>query len=75
VFKRDSIFGQVRELASLEIVGFSWRDADRILEKIKQVTAQEVKDVANKYFVDDTLTVMTLLPQKAANANSAPQSK
>jgi zinc protease len=68
VFKRDSIFGQVRELASLEIVGFSWRDADRMLEKIKQVTALEVKEVANKYFVDDTLTVMTLLPQKAASA-------
>jgi zinc protease len=63
VFKRDSIFGQARELASYEIIGMSWKDADRILERIKLVTADEVKAVAQKYFGDDQRTVMTLLPQ------------
>jgi zinc protease len=63
VFKRDSIFGQARELASYEIIGMSWKDADRMLERIKLVTSEEVKAVAQKYFGDDQRTVMTLLPQ------------
>jgi zinc protease len=63
VYKRDSIMGQAMELASLEIVGFSHRDADRILEKIRSVTAAEVQAVAAKYFGDDALTVVNLLPQ------------
>ncbi|MFM1990100.1 MAG: hypothetical protein RJA99_3057 [Pseudomonadota bacterium] len=63
VYKRDSVFAQAMELASLEIVGLSHRDADRILEKIRSVTADEVKAAAAKWFGDDTLTVATLLPQ------------
>ncbi len=63
VFNRDSIFGQAREAASYEIIGLSWRDADRILEQIKKVTSDDIKRVAQKYFNEDQRTVMTLLPQ------------
>jgi zinc protease len=51
------------ELAGLEIVGLSHRDADRILEKVRSVTVDEIKAVAGKNFGDDALTVATLLPQ------------
>jgi zinc protease len=71
VFKRDSIFGQARELVALEIIDLSWRDADRILEKIKLVTGEEIKAVAGKYFGDDQRTVMTLLPQPIDKTKSA----
>ena len=63
VYKRDSIMGQAMELASLEIVGFSHRDADQILEKIRSVTPAEVQAAALKYFGDDALTIVNLLPQ------------
>jgi zinc protease len=63
VYKRDSVFAQAMELAGLEIVGLSHRDADRILEKVRSVTVDEIKAVAGKYFGDDALTVATLLPQ------------
>jgi zinc protease len=63
VYKRDSVFAQAMELAGLEIVGLSHRDADRILERIRSVTVDEVRAVAAKYFGDDQLTVATLLPQ------------
>jgi len=63
VYKRDSVFAQAMELARLEIVGLSHTDADRILERIRSVTADEIRAVAAKYFTDDTLTVATLLPQ------------
>jgi zinc protease len=71
VFKRDSIFAQARELVALEIIDLSWRDADRMLEKIKLVTADEIKAVAGKYFGDDQRTVMTLLPQAIDKTKAA----
>jgi zinc protease len=71
VFKRDSVFAQAMELAGLEIVGLSHRDADRILEKIRSVTADEVKAVAAKYFGDERLTVATLLPQPIGDRRPA----
>lgn len=63
VYKRDSIFGQAMEIGSYEMSGFSWRDTDRVLEKLKAVTAAQVQAVARKYFKDDQLTVAVLIPQ------------
>lgn len=71
VYKRDSVFAQAMELAGLEIVGLSHRDADRILERVRSVTVDEVRAVAAKYFGDDTLTVATLLPQPIGEAKPA----
>jgi zinc protease len=63
VYKRDSVFAQAMEIAGLEIGGYSHRDADRILERVRTVTSDEVKAVAARYFGDDALTVVTLIPQ------------
>lgn len=63
IYKRDSIFAQGMEAAQLEMLGFSYDDADRILERIRGVSSAQVQAVAKKYFGDDTLTVATLLPQ------------
>ncbi|HYF59059.1 MAG TPA: pitrilysin family protein [Burkholderiaceae bacterium] len=72
VYKRDSVFAQAMELAGLEMVGLSHRDADRILERIRSVTVDEVKAVAAKYFGDDQLTVATLLPQPVGERRAPP---
>ena len=76
IYKRDSIFAQAMELAGNEMVGLGPADADRMLEQVRSVTAEEVRSVANKYFSDDQLTVATLLPQpidpqKPARASAA----
>ena len=63
IYKRDSVFGQGMEIGVAEISGISWRQIDRMLDKIKEVTPAQVQAVANKYFNDDNLTVATLLPQ------------
>jgi len=70
VFKRDSLFAQAMEIGQMEVIGLSWRDIDRSLEKLKTVTAEEVQAVARKYFKDDTLTVAVLEPQPLAHAPS-----
>jgi zinc protease len=60
------------ELAGLEMVGLSYRDADRILDQVRSVTVDEVKAVAAKYFGDDALTVATLLPQPIGAPRATP---
>jgi len=63
VYKRDSMMAQAMEIGRFEASGFHWRDYDKLLEKIRSVTAEEVQAVAKKYFGDDTLTVAVLDPQ------------
>jgi zinc protease len=62
VYKRDSVFGQAMEIGGMEMAGISFRQMDRIIEKLSVVTPEQVQAVAQKYFVDDQLTVATLQP-------------
>ncbi|WP_050464646.1 M16 family metallopeptidase [Herbaspirillum autotrophicum] len=62
IYKRDSIFGQAMEIGTMEMSGISQARIDRIIEKLKMVTSQQLQAVAQKYFVDDGLTVATLIP-------------
>ena len=62
IYKRDSLFGQVMEVASVVSAGLPASSLDTIVERLKAVTPQQVQAVAAKYFGDDTLTVATLSP-------------
>ncbi|SNS20091.1 zinc protease [Noviherbaspirillum humi] len=74
VYKRDSIFGQAMEIGMMEASGLSHRDIDRTIDKLKTVTAQQVQDVARRYFSDDTLTVATLVPLPLSEKKAPPPS-
>ena len=63
VYQRDSMFFQARQMGSMEAAGLSYKTPDVILEKLKQVTAAQVQEVARKYFGDDELTIAYLDPQ------------
>jgi zinc protease len=63
IYKRDSMMAQAMEIGGFEAAGFDWRDYDKLLEKLRSVTAEEVQAVAKKYFNDDSLTVAVLDPQ------------
>jgi zinc protease len=66
VYKRDSMMAQAMEIGRFEASGFNWRDYDKLLDKLRAVTAAEVQAVAKKYFgdgSDDRLTVAVLDPQ------------
>lgn len=62
IYKRDSIFGQAMEIGSLAMSGIAPQQIDRIIEKLRAVTPQQVQAAAQKYFGDDGLTVATLVP-------------
>jgi zinc protease len=72
IFKRDSIFGQAMEIGQFETAGLSHRDIDRVLERIKAVTAEQVRAAAKQYFADDKLTVVVLDPQPLDQAKPRP---
>jgi zinc protease len=63
VFQRDSMFFQARQIASFESAGISHRTLDLQLAKLREVTPEQVREVARKYFQDDALTIATLDPQ------------
>ena len=71
VFQRDSMFFQARQIASFESAGISHRTLDLQLKKLREVTPEQVREVARKYFQDDALTIATLDPQPLEGARRA----
>ena len=63
VYKLDSVFNQARELGTSWVQGQPLDANERLIERLRTVTAEQVKAVAAKYFSDDQLTVAQLLPQ------------
>jgi len=62
IYELDSVFYQGMKIGLLETVGLDWRIFDIYLEKLKAVTAEQVKAVANKYLIDKNLTIAVLEP-------------
>ena len=63
VYKLDSVFNQARELGSNWVQGLALDAGERLIERLRAVTAEQVQAVAAKYFGDDQLTVAVLQPQ------------
>lgn len=71
IYSRDSLMGQAMEIGQLETAGLSWRDDVRLLAGLRTVTAQEVQDVARRYFDDAQLTTARLDPLPIAPGGAA----
>ncbi|WP_298928052.1 pitrilysin family protein [uncultured Ramlibacter sp.] len=63
VYKLDSVMSQARELGAYWALGLPMDAGERLIQRLRAVTADQVKAVAARYFGDDQLTVATLLPQ------------
>jgi len=63
VYKLDSVFNQARSVGNYWALGLPLDAGERLVERLRTVTADQVKAVAAKYFGDDQLTVATLRPQ------------
>jgi zinc protease len=72
VYERDSMLFQARQIASLEAADISHRTLDVQLRKLREVTSEQVREVARKYFRDDALTIATLDPQPLAGVKRKP---
>jgi len=73
VYKRDSVFSQARELGTYWAWGLPLDSAERLMERLKAVTAKQVQAVAARYFGDDELTVGVLRPLPRDPAAARPR--
>ncbi len=63
VYKLDSVMNQARELGSYWAQGQPLDAGERLIARLRSITAAQVQAVAARYFGDDALTVAHLLPQ------------
>ena len=63
IFQKDSGFYQAMEIGTLETVGLGWQKANDYVANINKVTAEQVREVAQKYLVEDHLSIAYLEPQ------------
>ena len=75
VYERDSNFYQAMQLGMLETVGLGWQRADEYVDKVNQVTAAQVQEVAKKYLIDDHLSIAYLEPLPINSATNNPAAK
>jgi zinc protease len=71
VYQRDSMMYQAREIGALEMAGISHATIDLQLQKLREVTPEQVREVARKYWVDDALTIAHLDPQPLEGKRAA----
>jgi zinc protease len=62
VYQQDSLFYQAMQIGEWTTAGLDYAARDTRYAKLKAVTAEQVRDVAMKYLVDDRLTVAVLDP-------------
>jgi len=62
IYQKDSAYFQAMILGIYETVGLGWRVAEEYVKRIQEISAEQVKSVARKYFNDDRLTVAALEP-------------
>jgi zinc protease len=62
IYKLDSVMNQARELGGDWILGLPTDADERLMARLREVTPDQVKSVAARYFGDDQLTVGILRP-------------
>jgi len=62
VYEQDSMFYQAMKIGTAETVGIGWREEQKYVDKIQAVTAEQIQQVAKKYFIPTTLTIASLKP-------------
>jgi zinc protease len=62
IYKLDSVMGQARELGTVWVMGLPIDSDDRLMARLREVTAGQVKSVAERYFGDEQLSVGILRP-------------
>ena len=72
IFQRDSLFYQAMQLGEYVTAGLPPEALEGRVAKLRAVTAAQVQEVAQKYLVDDALTVAVLDPQPLESKPSRP---
>lgn len=63
VFAQDSLFFQAMQIGRWESVGLGYLNRALRIEKLRQVSAEQIQEVAQRYLTDDRLSLARLDPQ------------
>jgi zinc protease len=66
VYKLDSVVNQARELGSYWVNGMGLDTGERLMARLRDVSAAQVQAVAQRYFSDEQLTTAVLVPTQSA---------
>lgn len=69
VYEQDSQFYQGMQIGMLETVGLDWREAERYVERVNEVTPEQIRQVANEFLQSHQLTVAELKPLSIKKQN------
>lgn len=62
IYKLDSVFNQARELGQYWINGMAIDTSQVLLQRLREVTPEQVQSVARRHFSEDRLTTGVLVP-------------
>lgn len=68
VFELDSIFYQGMRLGMFETNGHGWRAGEEFNDRLRRVTPEQVRAVANKYLLESKMTEAILQPSDTPEA-------
>lgn len=71
-FERDSIFGQAMELGLLETIGVGWQTAEKYVDRINAITARQIQQTTQRYFVNNNITEAILIPNSKPPHKTVP---
>ena len=77
IYKLDSVFNQAQELGSYWVQGMDVDTGERLMSRLRQVSAAQVQAVAKRYFSDEQLSTAVLVPdpsrREAAEQRTTPR--
>lgn len=71
VYSKETMQGQAQKLGFFEVEADDYRYEDEYLQRIKSVTAEDIINVANKYFIDSNITAGVLVPTSQKNITAS----
>jgi zinc protease len=72
IYKLDSVFNQAQELGSYWVQGMDVDTGERLMSRLRQVSAAQVQAVARRYFSDEQLSTAVLVPDPSRREAAPP---
>ena len=71
VYSKETMQGQAQKLGFFEVEADDYRYEEEYLQRVKSVTADDVMNIARKYFVDSNITAGVLVPSSQKKITAA----
>ncbi|GBU10211.1 zinc protease [Gammaproteobacteria bacterium] len=65
VYQQDSLMSQASMLGAAQTTGEGWVKREKMIQRLSQISADDILNVAQKYLIDTSLSIGTLTPLKA----------